>query len=179
MTKRTNNAVGPQVRSRAGKKSKLIPVLAVMTLIVGLAGATQFFAHGFQYQASLGPNINHIYQPWSILGWASKWYSTYPDAFMRASSVGTIIAAFGLGSLIIAKMVRASSAKANEFLHGSARWADKRDIQAAGLLPKPPTIVEKVSGNAAHPSDGVYVGAWMDEHGRQHYLRHAGPEHVL
>ena len=52
----------------------------MVTLTVGFAAATQFFAHSFQYQAALGANINHIYPPWSILGWAGKWYSIYPDA---------------------------------------------------------------------------------------------------
>ena len=53
--------------------------------------------------------------------------------------------------------------KVNPFLHGSARWADLSDIKAAGLL----------------NNDGVYVGAWRDRGGKIHYLRHAGPEHVL
>ena len=53
--------------------------------------------------------------------------------------------------------------RVNPYLHGSARWADLSDIKAAGLL-----------GN-----DGVYVGAWRDKKGKIHYLRHAGPEHVL
>ena len=179
MTERRNNAVGPQVRGRDARTSKVIPVLAVLTLTAGFAAATQFFAHRFQYQPSLGANINHIYPPWSILGWAGKWYSIYPDAFVRAGSIGTIIASLGLIALVVVRMVRANSSKANEFLHGSARWANKQDIQAAGLLPRPLTFLEKITGKAARHSDGVYVGAWLDKQGNQHYLRHAGPEHVL
>ena len=53
--------------------------------------------------------------------------------------------------------------RVNPYLHGSARWADLSDIKAAGLL----------------NNDGVYVGAWRDKRGKIHYLRHAGPEHVL
>ena len=53
--------------------------------------------------------------------------------------------------------------RVNPYLHGSARWADFSDIKAAGLL----------------NNDGVYVGAWRDKRGKIHYLRHAGPEHVL
>ncbi len=30
--------------------------------------------------------------------------------------------------------MKANSSKANEYLHGSARWADEQDIKAAGLL---------------------------------------------
>ena len=42
--------------------------------------------------------------------------------------------------------------------YGSARWAETREVRAAGLL--------------GH--DGVLLGRW-----REHYLRHDGPEHVL
>jgi type IV secretion system protein VirD4 len=42
--------------------------------------------------------------------------------------------------------------------YGSARWAETREVRAAGLL--------------GH--DGVLLGRWRDE-----YLRHDGPEHVL
>jgi type IV secretion system protein VirD4 len=48
--------------------------------------------------------------------------------------------------------------------HGSARWANAEEVEASGLL-----------GN----DDGVYVGAWEDDDGRIHYLRHAGPQNVL
>jgi type IV secretion system protein VirD4 len=40
---------------------------------------------------------------------------------------------------------------------------DQRAILDAGLL----------------KNNGVYVGAWRDKNNKIHYLRHAGPEHVL
>jgi type IV secretion system protein VirD4 len=46
--------------------------------------------------------------------------------------------------------------------HGSARWAARADLQAAGLVGR----------------SGVYVGAWPDER-ETVYLRHDGPQHVL
>ena len=41
--------------------------------------------------------------------------------------------------------------------------------------------VDRVNRAGQHGSGatGVYVGAWLDKSGRQHYLRHNGPEHVL
>ena len=45
-----------------------------------------------------------------------------------------------------------------ETLHGSARWADKRDLKTSGLL----------------EAEGVTVGGWGGK-----VLRHNGPEHVL
>jgi type IV secretion system protein VirD4 len=47
--------------------------------------------------------------------------------------------------------------------HGSARWAERADLEAAELI-----------GRDA----GVYVGAWPEGE-TLHYLRHAGPQHVL
>lgn len=178
MNEKRNNAVGPQVRAKP-KTSKAIPVLTVAFLGSGMVAATQFFAHEFKYQDALGANINHIYPPWSILTWAGKWYSQYPDAFMHAGSIGMTITAVGFIGLVLTKMIVANTAKANEYLHGSARWASKKDIQAAGLLPRPRTFWQVITGKKPAASTGVYVGAWLDKKGKQYYLRHSGPEHVL
>jgi type IV secretion system protein VirD4 len=62
-----NNAVGPQVRGAKPKPSKLLPALGALSLGGGLQAATQFFAHTFNYQATLGGHIGHVYAPWSIL----------------------------------------------------------------------------------------------------------------
>ena len=129
-----NNAVGPQVRSAKPKPSKLLPTLGVLSLAGGLQAATQYFAHTFDYQASLGGHIGHIYAPWSILQWASKWYSHYPNEIMSAGSVGMLVSTVGLLGVAIAKVVASNTSKANQFLHGSARWAEKKDIQAAGVV---------------------------------------------
>ena len=98
---------------------------------------------------------------------------------MRAGSAGILVTGVGLIGLVVAKMVLANSSKANEYLHGSARWANSQDIQAAGLLPKARTFWQYLSGKKPAASTGVYVGAWLDKNGKQHYLRHNGPEHVL
>ena len=174
-----NNAVGPQVRAPKPKAGMGLPALGVVSLASGLASATQFFAHDFSYQAALGMHINHAYPPWGILQWASKWYSAYPDAFMHAAGVGITVTSVGLIGIVITKMVVANSSKANVYLHGSARWAAKQDIQAAGLLPRPLPWWQRLVGKRAAPGAGVYVGAWIDKQGKQHYLRHNGPEHVL
>ena len=78
--------------------------------------------------------------------------------------LGLTVSTVGLMLLVIIKMIQANTSKANEYLHGSARWADQQDIKEAGLL-----------GN----NDGVYVGGWLDKDGEFNYLRHNGPEHVL
>ncbi|WP_228892998.1 type IV secretory system conjugative DNA transfer family protein [Pseudoduganella aquatica] len=179
MKDRFNNAVGPQVRLSTKHANLAIPILALLVLAAGLQSATQFFAHSFKYQPVLGHHVNQVYAPWDIFKWAARWYGTYPDAFMRAGSVGICVAGVGLIVLVVVKMVLANTAKANEYLHGSARWANGKDIRAAGLLPKTQTILQRLTGKRPPSHGGVYVGAWIDRKGRMHYLRHDGPEHVL
>jgi type IV secretion system protein VirD4 len=63
-------------------------------------------------------------------------------------------------------------------VHGSARWANKKDIIEAGLLPRPGTTPTEIS---------VYVGGWYETikrfffwgRHRLTYLIHGGPEHIL
>lgn len=98
---------------------------------------------------------------------------------MKAGSVGLSITASGLIGVVLTKMVRSNSSKANEYLHGSARWANLKDIRAAGLLPRAQTVIQRLAGKRRQSATGVYVGAWLDSNGRMHYLRHDGPEHVL
>lgn len=179
MKDRFNNAVGPQVRAKKEGPGKVIPALAVLSIAGGLQAATQFFAHDFKYQSALGGHISQIYPPWGIINWAGKWYHQYPDAFMRAGSIGVVTAGVGLIVLVVVKMVLANSSKVNEYLHGSARWANIKDIRAAGLIPRVRSFWQIVTGKEPATSSGVYVGAWLDKEGKQHYLRHNGPEHVL
>lgn len=178
MKPKHNNSVGPQVRSK-NKGSKLLPTLGVLSLGAGLQSATQFFAYTFNYQNILGAHVNHVYAPWSILQWGSKWYAQYPDEIMRAGSIGMLVSTAGLMGVAIAKVVASNSSKANEYLHGSARWAGKKDIQSAGLLPQARSFLEMVAGKDSPTSVGVYVGGWEDKDGKFYYLRHNGPEHVL
>lgn len=179
MRDRYNNAVGPQVRTKEKGRGKLVPALTVLSVVGGLQAATQFFAHDFGYQSALGAHINQIYAPWRIVQWAAKWYHLYPDAFLRAGSMGVVTTGIALVILAVAKMLSVNSARANEYLHGSARWANIKDIRAAGLLPRPRSFWQFIAGKQPAAGSGVYVGAWLDKNGKLRYLRHDGPEHVL
>jgi type IV secretion system protein VirD4 len=134
----------------------------------GLAAATQFFA--WQHaKGSLGGNYNGLYPPWRILTWASHWYTQIPNAFIVAGSMGVTVTVVGFIFVYAFKMLSENTTRAQTNLHGSARWANRTDIERAGLL----------------NNDGVYVGAWIEPRPwwrggrRYHYLRHNGPEHVL
>ena len=179
MKDKFNNAVGPQVRVDKPKAGQLIPVLAIVFMLAGLQSATQFFAHEFGYPSQLGPHYQNLYAPWSILLWAYQWWGLFQLSLMRAAAVGMTVTSIGLLGLMVAKVVAANSAKTNPYLHGSARWANQQDIEKAGLLPRPITFWQQLTGQQKPTSEGVYVGAWLDKKGVTRYLRHNGAEHVL
>ncbi|MBA4143581.1 MAG: type IV secretory system conjugative DNA transfer family protein [Nitrosospira sp.] len=181
MKPRTNHAIGPQGRGGGENHALLMAALFLLVILAAISAATQFFAHQFQYHAALGAHLSHLYAPWKILQWAGQWQDLYATQFTTAGSVGTMVAAAGLMLLMALKKHLSESVRGNPWLHGSARWADKKDIVAAGLLPRNRSWLQKLRGQGALESgaSGVYVGAWLDKRGRQHYLRHAGPEHVL
>ncbi|NOT13382.1 MAG: type IV secretory system conjugative DNA transfer family protein [Methylococcaceae bacterium] len=178
MKDRFNNHVGPQVKVDQ-PKSRLIPVLTILVLLAGLQSATQFFAYEFGYPPQLGVSFHHLYPPWSILIWAHNWYGLYQANMMKAAGVGMTVTASGLLVLMVAKIMTANSSKVNRYLHGSARWANQQDIERAGLLPRPTSFWQKLTGQVQLANTGVYVGAWKDKKGVTRYLRHNGAEHVL
>lgn len=98
---------------------------------------------------------------------------------MRAASLGLLISTLGLFGVTVGRVMAANTAKASLHLHGSARWAERKDIEWAGLLPRPRTRLDRLIGKPKPTASGVYVGGWEDPSGRFRYLRHNGPEHVL
>jgi type IV secretion system protein VirD4 len=125
-------------------------------------GATQWTAWRLGFQAQLGT-------PWfELAGWpvyyppAFFWWWYFYDAYAPPIFVeGAMIAASG-GFISIAVAIAMSVWRAREAknveTYGSARWAELREVKAAGLL----------------GADGVVLGKLGDA-----YLRHDGPEHVL
>tara|TARA_R110000824_G_scaffold24090_4_gene85373 strand:- start:1580 stop:3565 length:1986 start_codon:yes stop_codon:yes gene_type:complete len=124
--------------------------------------ATQWTALRLGFQPQLGA-------PWfELLGWPVYyppsffwWWYAY-DAYAPPIFIeGAIIAASGgflaIGVAIFMSVLRAREAQDVD-TYGSARWAERRDVEQAGLL----------------DPDGVVLGK-LD----RHYLRHDGPEHVL
>ncbi|HBD7093897.1 TPA: type IV secretory system conjugative DNA transfer family protein [Legionella pneumophila] len=159
-----NKAIGPQVRKKhQDKVSKQLIILVVLSLLMSMQIGTQYVAYKLHFHDGLGSSLAHVYLPWQSFWWGLKYHHFYPDYFD---------AAFGLmvmsGCLFLMLVVFAGKHLKNEnvseYLHGSARWANRQDLKDAGLI-----------GN----EEGVYVGAFEDEKGEIHYLRHNGPEHIL
>ena len=164
MAEKRNNAVGPQIRTLSKRPDRNIQrTLAIAAFVMGLASATQIFAHSFAYQSVLGHSFYHVYAPWMILEWAGQYYDEYPLALRKAASVGIMVSAALMLLTFIRSILSFNTARGHEFIHGSACWASESDIRAASLLNK----------------QGVYVGAWIDKEDHHHYLRHNGPEHIL
>ncbi|WP_423416179.1 conjugal transfer protein TraG [Hyphomicrobium sp. B1] len=138
-------------------------ILTVFLIVLATTwGATEYVAWKLGFQAQLGPAWFSIlgrpfYYPPAFYWW---WY--FYDAYAPSIFVeGAFIAASG-GFISIAVAIgmsvwRAREAKKVE-TYGSARWAEKKEVEAAGLL----------------GPDGVVLGRY--DHA---YLRHDGPEHVL
>lgn len=157
--------------SRQRKKSPLWKWVAIIgvPIVWGLCVSTwtaQRIAALFGYHPALGHPVwiwhTALYWPWEMLRWPSSlWESNgirqLTDEFTMLFAVPLLLA-----SMLYVAVTR--KLKGREDLHGSARWAVKKDISNMGYL----------------DGKGVYVGGWYDVNKKQQlYLRHNGPEHIL
>jgi type IV secretion system protein VirD4 len=139
---------------------QVITVFAIVLLAIW--SATEWTAWRLGFQPQLGHpwfELLHFpfYLPPAFFWWWYAYDAYAPDIFIEgayiAASGGIIAAAVAIGMSVW----RAREAK-NAETYGSARWAQPKEIEAAGL-----------SG-----PDGVVLGRYQ-----RSYLRHDGPEHVL
>ena len=139
---------------------QVITVFAIVLLTIWTA--TEWTAWRLGFQPELGRpwfEVLHFpfYPPPAFFWW---WYgydayapSIFDEGAYIAASGGIIAAAVAIGMSVW----RAREAK-NVETYGSARWAESKEIEQAGLL----------------GPDGVVLGRYQ-----RSYLRHDGPEHVL
>jgi type IV secretion system protein VirD4 len=137
-------------------------ITVFMIVLVAIWTATEWTAWRLGFQPELGRpwfELFHFpfYLPPAFFWWWYAYDAYAPSIFVEgayiASSGGLIAAAVSIGMSVW----RAREAK-NAETYGSARWAQPKEIEQAGLL----------------GPDGVVLG----RHQRS-YLRHDGPEHVL
>lgn len=159
-TYRQNDPAGAWVRAAGA---------AVVFGFIALWIATEFAAARLGFAHALGtPLAPFVYAPWDGLRWTLEFGRSASPAIrgvlagFDTVALGGIVAALALATWIGAR--DAARAGRHSDAHGSAHWADAREVKAAGLL-----------GNGA----GVYVGAWVDPQGTTRYLRDNGPAHVL
>ena len=135
--------------------------VSVLLVVAAMWAATQWAAASLGFQPALGaPWIAlaglPIYAPWKLFPWWLAFDAQAPGVFNRAGA----LAAFGgvaAGLVAIGGAAWRGRAGSTVTTYGSARWADWKDIEAAGL----------VAGR------GVMLGLYDDV-----YLRHDGPEHL-
>jgi type IV secretion system protein VirD4 len=139
-------------------------ITIVLTIVLFTTwAATQWTAWRLGYQPQLGQPWFElasgipIYLPPAFFWW---WYAF--DAYAPAVFVeGACVAASGgIISIVVAFTMSVWRAREAETAatYGSARWASRLEVCAAGLA----------------GADGVILGRF-----EEHYLRHHGPEHVL
>ncbi len=154
------------LRNQKKKHERIVNSIIVLCgIFAGIWAATQAFAHKLKYLPQLGSNWNGIYEPFEIFRWYFAWGddARLTNYFQDALVMGASLAAVIIGIAAFKQAINSKRAQANEMLHGSARWANEKEIRAAGLL----------------NNEGVFVGGWVDKKGKQHYLRHNGSEHLL
>ena len=138
--------------------------ITVVFVIVSVTiwGATEWTAWRLGFQPQLG-------SPWFMFGglpfylppaffWWWYFFDAYgPSIFLEGAAIATSGGFISIAAAITLSILRAREAR-NVETYGSARWAGREEIEAAGLL----------------APDGVVLGRLEES-----YLRHDGPEHVL
>jgi type IV secretion system protein VirD4 len=137
-------------------------VIVFAIVIAGIWASTQWVAAELGYQAQLGaPWVVlfgiPVYQPWKLFEWWYAYEAYAPQIFDRAGMLAGASGFMGCAAAVVGSLWRA---RQNRLVttYGSSRWANKREIERAGLF------------RAA----GVFLGRLDGQ-----YLRHDGPEHVM
>lgn len=161
--------------------SRLLLVCAAY--VAGLQAAAIVLERSLAKSLDRGMFVDVALAPWDVLEWAWVNGSRFPDEVQAARGVGLMVSSALLLGVLALRTMQVTSVRENSSLHGSARWATLKDIRAAGLLIERPGLAawlwRCVRGLPSPIEAGVYVGSFIDARGRQHYLRHCGPEHVL
>lgn len=138
-------------------------IAVVFTLVMVMTwAATQWVAFRLGFQPQLGSPWFDLagwpfYYPPAFFWWWFSFDAYAPAIFMEGAAIATSGGILAIAAAILMSIIRAREAR-NVATYGSARWAEDREIRAAGLL----------------GPDGVLLGRYDRD-----YLRHDGPEHVL
>ncbi|WP_025030894.1 conjugal transfer protein TraG [Nitratireductor aquibiodomus] len=138
-------------------------IAVVFTIVLVMTwAATQWVAFRLGFQPQLGNAWFElaglpVYYPPAFLWWWFSFDAYAPGIFMEGGIIAVSGGFLAIAAAILMSIIRAREAR-KVATYGSARWAEDKEIRAAGLL----------------GPDGVVLGRHS-----HHYLRHNGPEHVL
>src|SRR5882757_4411380 len=138
-------------------------VIVFAIVLATMWAATQWVAWKLGYQPQLGHPWFElfsgvpIYFPPAFFWWWYAYDAYAPQVFVEGAYIASSGGFISIAVAVAMSVWRAREAK-TAATYGSARWATKDEIRAAGLL----------------GPDGVVLGRFERD-----YLRHDGPEHVL
>lgn len=140
--------------------SQIIVVLLIV--LTTIWAATQWTAWRLGFQPQLGLPWFELaglpfYTPPALFWWWYFYDAYAPHVFLEGGAIAASGGLIAIAAAIAMSIWRAREAR-DVHTYGSARWAEREEIESAGLL-----------GN-----DGVVLGRYDDA-----YLRHDGAEHVL
>ena len=140
-----------------GQISVVFTIVLVMTW-----AATQWVAFRLGFQPQLGNPWFEllglpVYYPPAFFWWWFSFDAYAPTIFVEGGIIAVSGGFLAIAAAIFMSIIRAREAR-TVATYGSARWAEDKEIHAAGLLGR----------------DGVLLGRYDRD-----YLRHDGPEHVL
>ncbi len=150
-------------RSRTPGGLVLAPLAIILiACVIGCWCATEYVAEGLADQPQLGTpwcwiGGHAVYEPFDYFVWLNRWSAYAPHRFDLALFwlYGAVLGGIGVA---IAFNVWRSRGSVVATTYGSARWADRGDIERSGLI-----------GHG-----GVVLGRTE----RGEYLTHDGPEHI-
>jgi type IV secretion system protein VirD4 len=133
--------------------------------LCGVWAATQWTASALGYQARLGPPWfdlfgMRMYHPWRLFEWWYFFDAYAPVIFLRGGAIAAS-SGFAAAAAAIGMAVWRSRLSRRVTTYGSARWAEREEIEQAGLT----------------KAAGVFLGQLASRDAP--YLRHDGPEHVM
>ncbi|WP_434733087.1 conjugal transfer protein TraG [Rhizobium sp. YTUHZ044] len=140
--------------------SQILAVLLIVIIMIW--AATQWSAWRLGFQPQLGSPWFElaglpVYPPPAFFWWWYVYDAYAPHVFLEGGAIAASGGVIAIATAIAMSIWRAREVK-DVHTYGSARWAEREEIEKAGLL----------------GDDGVVLGRHGDA-----YLRHDGAEHVL
>lgn len=162
---------GPKPRSVSRRLAGVLTPPAVVATAASV-GITQWMAGHLRHHPALGaPWFDGWYAPWSWVQWrmagwpgAARTYELVDGGLMMAVCATPMIAGWLLSQ-------KKNKPKRHEGVHGTAKLAERGDLESAGLL--------SAKKRNAPERGGMYLAAHEEKDGSLTYIRHDGPEHIM
>lgn len=164
------------------KTAAFIVLIAVSALL--FLGTLELATHGcasaFRHHPALGGTSlfgMRWYVPWAWLLWAAQAEGRAPRVFAQAEAITFTGGAITFALLLVAAVKLRGAPPSTA--HGSARWATRAELKAAGLLDDAGVVLcQTADAKFSATGDGRGGRAWKLLRPAR-LVRHAGPEHVL